>query len=253
MRAMLVGTMRVRSSCGLLVAVATGCGRLAFDPLVTVDASTDAITVPLCERFSDALLCTDFAQGDLDDALDQGGAWSPGGGFDGTDGWTMTASPGETPRLTATLVSPVLLGPLHIGARVFVASGPPQLGYVVLVQATSPSFSQKVSFDLTAEDRAQVANDLAGDSMAGQPATVPRGRWICVELAIAADTVGGLGNVDLRIDGTSVLSGWQNDPTAPAEGFGAIQLAAISAPGNVDPLTVVFDNWVVRQGPIGCP
>jgi hypothetical protein len=244
------------SRAALLVGVTLGCGRINFEPgeVVDGDSGVDAPEAPLCERFADALWCNDFDGGLLLGATLRGGAtgaFAPGAGWLDTDGYAITSNPGVNGRLQVDLPSPLSSGVLHLGGRIFLEPGAPTQSYVVVAQAVEPSF-EKISFDLSDLDRAQIVSTIsAGSTKRAPPGSFPRGVWTCFELAITLDAgIGGL--VELSLDGAELLRGSEGVPTA-MNGFEVIEVGALSSASNVDPITIRFDNLIVRQGFIGCP
>lgn len=235
-----------------------GCGRLGFDsPVdalagdVQVDDAPDA-TLPLCERVTGELYCSDFEGGGLGGAGNGGAQYIAGAGWNGSDGFRMTAAPGQTPNLAFTLPSPVTTGELHIGGRLFLAPGPPSADFVVVAQVISPAF-EKASLDFTNFDRVQLVNNVGSGGTMGPDGGFPRGRWACFELVVVVAPVNGGGRVEALIDEVSALARVQNTATAPSTGFTRVEIGAVSSSSNTATEVIMFDNWIVSTQPIGCP
>lgn len=230
----------MRASILLLAA----CGRIGFDDITPSPAQR------LCEAHATALYCNDFDDGDLKGAAEGGGSLVPGGA-NGTTGYQMVAPPGEMPRLTVDLGRRITTGPLFLSARFLLAEGAPIAEFVVLGQLLSNAFTGKVSFDLVAADRVQIANANAVTSLQGDPGSLPRGRWTCFELSVVADRTGN-GSLVLALDGQPLLGGATTDPTVGLDGYGKAELGAFASAGNGATIDITFDDWVVDTSPIGC-
>lgn len=224
----------------------TACGRIGFDEVSSTPPTR------LCDAHPTALYCNDFDDGDLKGADDSDGTLVAGQGAEGSTGYRFVAAPGEMPRLGFDFVPTISSGPVFMAARFLLADGLPPADFVVLAQFTSDTFADKVSFDLVAEDRAQIANANAANSFSTEPAVVPRARWSCFELSVIADRIGN-GALALSIDDTEVLSGGAGDPTVGPDGFGRIELGTFSSSANTATTDIVFDDVVVDTNPIGCP
>lgn len=243
---------------GLLAFALIGCGRVGFDPAADAGAAADAaIDVPLgplCDRVTGASYCSELEGGALDGATNSGLVAAPGAGWMGTDGFRATPNPGQMPRLGFDLPAVVTTGELHIGARMFLAAGPPSTDYVVVAQTLTSAFDNKISFDINSGDRIQLVNDVdAAGGRSTLPGTLPRGRWFCFELAIVVAPLASGGRVDLLVDGVVALSAFQDLATTPPGGFFRAELGLFSSVANTNTEDAVFDNWIVANQAIGCP
>lgn len=219
----------------------TACGRIGFD-----EAATPA--KPLCDAHPTALYCNDFDSSDLKGAIGDA-MFAPGASGNGI---RFGAAPGEMPRLTVDLGRVITSGPLFLSARFLLADGAPVADFVVLAQLLTNAFTNKVSFDLVADDAAQIANAVVPSSIKTESDAVPRDRWSCFELSVVADRTGN-GSLSLAIDDAIVLGGATTEPTVGPEGFGKAELGAFASTSNGAAIEIVFDDWVVDIVPIGCP
>ncbi len=246
---------------GLLGSVAValaGCGRVGFDPATDagvgdpeIDAPT-AVLIPLCERVTGELYCSDFEGGVRNGAGTSGAVFVAGGGWSGSDGYQVTASPGQMPHLGFNLPAAMTSGELHIGAQMYLAPGPASANFVVVAQVISASF-EKVSFDFNVFDRVQLVNAIGAGGKMGPNNGFPRGRWACFELVVVVAPAGSGGRVEVFIDGVSALAGFEDTATAPATGFTRVELGALSSGMNTATEVMAFDNWIISTQPIGCP
>src|SRR5665647_2161312 len=92
-----------------------GCGKLGFDALpdAALDAAPDAPPIPLCDRFPTAIYCSDFEGGALAGAAALGAVSVPGGGWMGSDAYSVTVVQGDTQLLRFDLPAVVTTGELH--------------------------------------------------------------------------------------------------------------------------------------------
>lgn len=234
-----------------------GCGRLGFDAAADApgDAEIDAPTatlIPLCDRVTGEIYCSDFEGGGRNGAGINGAQFAPGVGWNGSDGYQVTATPGQMPHLFFNLPGAVTTGELHIGGRLFLSPGPSSANFVVVAQAISAVF-EKVSFDFNSSDRVQLVNTVGSGGQQGPINSFPRGRWACFELVIVVAPVGAGGRAEVLIDEVSALAGFNDTATAPATGFTRVELGALSSAMNTATETIVFDNWIISTQPIGCP
>lgn len=217
----------------------TACGRIGFDEAVPAK--------PLCDEHPTSLYCNDFDDGDLKGASGDA-MFVPGASGNGI---RFGAAPGEMPRLTVDLGRVIASGSLFLSARFLLSDGPPVADFVVLAQLLSNAFTNKVSFDLVSDDRAQIANAVVPSSIKTEPDAVPRDRWACFELSVVADRTGN-GSLALAIDDAIILGGPTTEPTVGPEGFGKAELGAFASAGNGEAIEIVFDDWVVDTQRIGC-
>jgi hypothetical protein len=70
---------------------------------------------------------------------------------------------------------------------------------------------------------------------------------------IDAAAAGGGGRVEVLLDGVVTLVEFDNLATSPVGGFYRVELGTMSSTSNTATETIVFDNWIIATGPIGCP
>jgi hypothetical protein len=163
----------------------------------------------------------------------------------------MTTSDGPTGLATLARRFAAVTGVrLHARAHVYVPGNFDVVHWLVLLQLQSPSTS-KISFDVVAEDRVQLAVTPVPLWVDSAPRQAPRDRWACVELAVLLDRQGGAGFAELFIDGVSRLRTPTGTTTLPQGGFEevAFGVQVRNATGAVE---LFFDDVVVDTRPIGC-
>lgn len=211
---------------GALLLIATGCGRIGFDPGARVGDGSPDVAPPACT----ALFCDGFE----DVAL---AAWSgklvengssadhfPDFGFHGSS--LKAFAPGGS-AVAARYVDVFPAQPpaeAWVRAYVYAPSGATlDLEPVAIANAAD---TVHLVFSLYDDSFDIHAHGIAGDFGLDETMAPPRDRWVCYELHVA---IGAAGAVELYRDGALVLA-QPNLDTRPADDLSRVLVGIVSKP-----------------------
>jgi hypothetical protein len=147
---------------------------------------------------------------------------------------------------------PVTDGSLYVRTHVRVGPGAPPDNWLVLLELQAGSGDRKISADATAGDRLSISANVGDSFPRGPPRSLPRTRWICLELLVNVADADGGGSVELFLDGASFLKTATGIRTLPSGGWARAVLGVNHISGISEPLEVVFDDFVLARTRLGC-
>ena len=234
----------------------TGGGAMGMSGVSGVGGAATGGAVRGCSNITGAFVCNDFES--------PAASWGPkdrGQGSIDRDTSQVrqgsfalhaySAASADYALQVVSLPSRVTSGELYVRTFFFLPSSLNINDWLVALELKScATCSEKISFDLAPGDIAMLSRSGV-PSVKGAPASLPRNRWFCVELAV---TLSSTGSVRLLVDGSTVASmpsvNTLLSGAVPA-GIAAFRLGFITGP-NQGPVELWADALVASPQAIGC-
>lgn len=249
----------VRLSAWLWLLVLAAC-RIDYDPLAdgmdasmlgdaeAADAPDGSVDTSACDRPT-TFICDTFDEGVHATTVYGDTEWLALAGPDGTGAFRANGAPNASAVAIYEWTDPITAGPLHARVRLRIAPGDPIENYAVLLQldnGVETSGREKVSADMATGDALSIAAPFSGRG--GETTlTMPRERWVCLELAIAVDASG---TMEVFLDGTR-MHGYDSVDTVVPGGFRRLIISSLVSDAD-PPVDILFDDLVAATAPIGC-